>query len=174
MLSSLRLPSVMPLPDVGGYDDVEFTYDGHDDMVRDVRNCTFNHSIDSLSPDHAVGDPPLIDLLEQIRETTDRDLGLNPAGSSPPGPSGDAPGVDSPASPGGVSPPAPGESASLPGSPPSGEAPTGSSSPGPATPLGSSPSGFALSGTAPAWWLCARAWPRWPWWFFAWWICAGR
>ena len=94
-------------------------------MVKDVRNYTFNHSIDSLSPDHAVGDPPLIDLLEQIRETTDRDLGLNPAGSSPPGPSGDAPGVDSPASPGGVSPPAPGEGASPPGSPPSGAAPTG-------------------------------------------------
>ena len=74
-------------------------------MVRDVRNYTFNHSIDSLSPDHAVGDPPLIDLLEKIRETTDRDLGLSPAGSSPPAdgaplPSGDARGIDSPASPG--------------------------------------------------------------------------
>ena len=30
----------MPPPDVGGYDDGEFTYDGHDDMVRDVRNYT--------------------------------------------------------------------------------------------------------------------------------------
>ena len=60
------------------------SYDGHDDMVRDVRNYTFNHSIDSLSRDHAVGDPPLIDLLDQIRETTDLDLGLSPAGSSPP------------------------------------------------------------------------------------------
>ena len=124
------------------------------DMVRDVRNYTFNHSIDSLSPDHAVGDPPLIDLLERLRETTDRDLGFSPAGSSPPaygapGHSGDAPGVDSPASTGGVSPPAPGEGASPPGSPPSGAAPTGSSSPGPATPLGSLPSGSAPSGTAP-------------------------
>ena len=89
----------MPPPDVGGYDGGEVTYDGH--MVRDGRNCSFNHSINSLSPDHAVGDPPLIDLLDQIRETTDLDLGLSPAGSSPPadgapGPSGDAPGVDSP------------------------------------------------------------------------------
>ena len=96
----------MPPPDVGGCDDGEFTNDGHDDMVRDVRKYTFNHSIDSLSPDHAVRDPPLIDLHENIRETTDRDLGLSPAGSSPPadgahGPSGDAPGVDSPGPPGG-------------------------------------------------------------------------
>ena len=110
----IETPSVMCPPDVGGYDDGEFTYDGHDDMVRDLRNYTFNHSIDSLSPDHAVGDPPLIDLLERLRETTDRDLGFSPAGSSPPAdgahrPSGDAPGVDNPASPGGVSPPAPGE-----------------------------------------------------------------
>ena len=72
----IETPSIMPPPDVGGYDDGEFTYDGDDDMVRDVRNYTFNHFIDSPSPDHAVGDPPLIDLLEQIRETTDRDLGL--------------------------------------------------------------------------------------------------
>ena len=62
----IETPSVMPPPDVGGYDDGEFTYDGHDDMVRDMQNYTFNHSIDSLSPDHAVGDPPLVDLLEQI------------------------------------------------------------------------------------------------------------
>ena len=59
----IETPSVMPPPDVG-YDDGEFTYDGHDDMVRDVRNYTFNHSIDSLSPDHAVGDSPSVDLLE--------------------------------------------------------------------------------------------------------------
>ena len=36
----IETPSVMPPPDVGGYDDGEFTYDGHDDMVRDVRNYT--------------------------------------------------------------------------------------------------------------------------------------
>ena len=153
-LSSLKPPSVMPPADIGGYDDGDFTYDGHDDMVRDVRNYTFNYSIDSLAPDHAVGDPPLVGLLEQIRETTDRNLGFSPAGSSPPAdgahrPSGDAPGVDNPASPGGVSPPAPGEGASPPGSPPSGAAPTGSSSPGRATPLGSSPCGSSPSGTAP-------------------------
>ena len=53
----IQPPSVMPPPDVGGYDDGEFTYDGHD-MVRDVRNYTLNHSIDSLSSDYADGDPP--------------------------------------------------------------------------------------------------------------------
>ena len=53
----VNTPSVMPPPDVGGYDDGEFTYDGHD-MVRDVRNYTLNHSIDSLSSDYADGDPP--------------------------------------------------------------------------------------------------------------------
>ena len=52
------------------------SYDGHDDMVRDVRNYTFNHSIDSLSPDHAVGDPPLIDLLEQFVRPPTVTLGL--------------------------------------------------------------------------------------------------
>ena len=67
----------MPPPDVGGYDDGEFIYDGHDDMVRDVRNYNFNHYIDSLSSDHAVGDPTLIDLLEQIRKTNYRDLGVS-------------------------------------------------------------------------------------------------
>ena len=39
-------PSVMPPPDVGGYGAREFTYDGHDDMVGDVRNYTLNISID--------------------------------------------------------------------------------------------------------------------------------
>ena len=149
----VNTPSVMPPPDVGGYDDGEFTYDGHD-MVRDVRNYTFNRSIDSLSPDHAVWDPPLIYIVENNRETADRDLGLSPARSSPPadsapGPSRDAPGVDSPASPGGVRPPAPGVVAPPPVSPPSGAAPTGSSSPSPVTPLGSSPSGSAPFRTPP-------------------------
>ena len=35
----------MPPPDVGGNDDGEFTYDGNDDLVRDVQNYTFNHYI---------------------------------------------------------------------------------------------------------------------------------
>ena len=48
-ITFIETPSIMPPPDVGGYDDGEFTYDGHDDMVRDVRNYIFNHSIDSLS-----------------------------------------------------------------------------------------------------------------------------
>ena len=32
----IEMPSVMPPQDVGGYGDRELTYDGHDDMVRDV------------------------------------------------------------------------------------------------------------------------------------------
>ena len=52
-------------------------------MLRDVRNYTFNHSVDSLSPEHAVGDPPVLELLEQVRQITDRDLGVSSAGPSP-------------------------------------------------------------------------------------------
>ena len=48
----------LPPADDADFDSGEFNYDDHDDMVRDVRNHTFNHSIDSLSPDHAVGEPP--------------------------------------------------------------------------------------------------------------------
>ena len=54
------------------FDDGEFTYDDHDEMLRDVRNYTFNHSADSLSPEHAVGDPPVLELLEQVCQITDR------------------------------------------------------------------------------------------------------
>ena len=41
----IETPSAMPPPDVGGNDDGEFTYDGNDDLVRDVQNYTFNHYI---------------------------------------------------------------------------------------------------------------------------------
>ena len=97
----------MPPPHVGGCDDGEFTYDGHDGMVRDVRNYTFNHlSIPSLLT-MPLGTRPWLISSNKFRDTIDRDLGLSPAGSFPPadgapGPSGDAPGVDSPVSPGGV------------------------------------------------------------------------
>ena len=33
----VETPSAVPPSDGCGYDDGEFTYDGHDDMVRDVR-----------------------------------------------------------------------------------------------------------------------------------------
>ena len=62
----------------------EFTHDEYDDMVRDVRNYTSN--LDLASPpaaDGVVGDPSVRDLLGQIRATTTRDLGLNPASSVP-------------------------------------------------------------------------------------------
>ena len=98
----IETPARIPSTNDADFDGGEFTYDDHDDLVRDVRNYTFNHSIDSLSPDHAVGDQPVIDLLEQIRETTARDLNLadpsSPDGGVPE-PSGDeSGGVVSPAS----------------------------------------------------------------------------
>ena len=108
----IETPSVAPLLDARGFDDGEFTYDDHDDMLIDVRNYTSNHSVDSLSPERAVGgavgDPSAIELPEQICETTNRDLGLATAGSTPandvPGDSGGTPEEDSPAPPGEVSP----------------------------------------------------------------------
>ena len=70
----IEAPSVLPEPDlVSGFDEGEFTYDDYD-MVRDVRNCT--STLDLSSPaaaDRAVEDLSVRDLLEQIRETTDRD-----------------------------------------------------------------------------------------------------
>ena len=105
-------PSVTPSLGARGFYNGEFTYDDHDDMLIDVRNYTSNHSVDSLSPEcavgGAVGDPSAIELPEQICETTNRDLGLATAGSTPandvPGDSGGTPEEDSPAPPGEVSP----------------------------------------------------------------------
>ena len=78
---------------MSGFAEGEFTYDDYDDMVRDVRN--YASKLDLGSPDaadRAVEDLSVRDLLEKIRETTDRDLDFNPAIS---GPSGDPP-LDSP------------------------------------------------------------------------------
>ena len=81
----IKTPSVSHEPDlVGDFEEGEFTYDEYDDMVRDVQNYTSN--VDLASPsagDEMVGDPSVRDLLEQIRATTTRDLGLNPASSVP-------------------------------------------------------------------------------------------
>ena len=52
----IETPSVSTSLDARGFDDGEFTYDDHDDMLRDVRNYTSNHSADSLSLERAVGD----------------------------------------------------------------------------------------------------------------------
>ena len=106
----IETPSVAPSLEARGFDDGEFTYDDHDDMLRDVRNSISNHSADSLSPERAVGDAvgdqSAIELLEQICETTKRDLGLASAGYTPandaPGTSGGTPEEDGPAPPGRV------------------------------------------------------------------------
>ena len=67
--------------DSRGFDDGEFTYDDHDDILRDVRNYTSNHSADSLSPERAVrdavGDLPAIELLEQFVRQPNVILGLH-------------------------------------------------------------------------------------------------
>ena len=49
-------PFVAPSFNARGFDDGEFTYYDHDDMLIDMRNYTSNHSADSLPPEHAVGD----------------------------------------------------------------------------------------------------------------------
>ena len=63
----IETPSVAPSLNARRFDDGEFTYDDHDDMLRDVRNYTSSHSPDSLSPEsafgNAVGDQSAIQLL---------------------------------------------------------------------------------------------------------------
>ena len=90
-------------------------YGDYDDMVRDERNYTSKLDISSpVAADRAVKDLSVRDFLEQIRETTDRDLDFNLARSEP---SGDPP-VDSPSdtSPGGESPSGSGGGSNLYGS----------------------------------------------------------
>ena len=69
--------------DERGFDDGEFTCADQNDMIRDVRNYTTNHSVDALSPNHAVGDPSVLELLEDISIVNNRDLGLSSADPSP-------------------------------------------------------------------------------------------
>ena len=122
----IETPSGAPSSDARGLDDREFTYDDHDDILRDVRNYTANQSVDLLPPERAigdaVGDPSAIELLEDICKKTNRDLGPAPAGSTPvddaPGTSGGTPEEDSPTPPGEISPPVPVNGASSPGSSP--------------------------------------------------------
>ena len=45
----IEAPSVTPSLNACGFDDGDFTYGDHDDMLRDVENYTSNHSTDSLS-----------------------------------------------------------------------------------------------------------------------------
>ena len=95
---------------MSGFDEGEFTCDDYDDIVREVRNYT--SKVDFSSPaaaDRAVEDMSVRDLLEQIRETTERDIDFNPASLEPSGdlpidtPSDTSPGVESPSGSGGGS-----------------------------------------------------------------------
>ena len=131
--------------DERGFYDGEFTYDDKNAMIRDVRNYTTNHSVDALSPNHAVGDPPVLELLEDISAVNNRDLGLSSADPSPV--AEEAPADDSLAWPGGVSLPESGNGVPSPAASPSGPAPAGSS-PGSALPPGTSGTGSALFGAA--------------------------
>ena len=101
-----------PSLDERGFDDGEFTYADQDDMIRVVRNYTTNHSVDALSPNPTVGDPSVVELLEDISTVNNRDLGLRSADPSPA--AEDAPADDSLTSPGGVSPPESGNGAPSP------------------------------------------------------------
>ena len=76
----------MPEPDlVSGFDEGDFTYDEYDDIVRDLGKYTSN--LDLSSPpaaDREVQDPSVRDLLQTIRETTNRDAAANRNISDPP------------------------------------------------------------------------------------------
>ena len=86
----IETPSVLPEPGLAsGFDEGEVTYNDYDDMVRDVRIYTSKPDLSSpAAADQAVEDLSVRDLLEKNRQTTDRDLDFNPAGSEP---SGDLP-----------------------------------------------------------------------------------
>ena len=101
----IETPTAMPEPDLAnGLEEGEFTYDDVDDMVRDIRNYSSNIDL-SLSP--AAGqtvNPSVRELLNQIKDTTERDATPTDHQSGDP-PGGDDPGGDSPGdSPGGESP----------------------------------------------------------------------
>ena len=67
---------------MSSFDEEELTYDEYDDMVRDVWNYTSNLNLASPpAADGVDGDPSVRDLLQQIRATVTRDLGLNSASS---------------------------------------------------------------------------------------------
>ena len=76
-------PSVMREPDlVSGFDEGDFTYDEYDGMVR---SSTSN--LDLSSPPgvyREVQDPSVRDLLQTIRETTNRDAAAIRNSSDPP------------------------------------------------------------------------------------------
>ena len=61
--------------DERGFDDGEFTYADQNDMVR---NDTTNHSVDALSPNHAVGDPSVSSFSRTSPPSTTVTLGSAP------------------------------------------------------------------------------------------------
>lgn len=78
----IETPSFMPEPDldsVSGFDEGKFTYDEHDDLVRDVRNYTSCLDLSTPPVDTTTADTPTIDLAARIRTTTARDLRVTPA-----------------------------------------------------------------------------------------------
>ena len=77
--------SVLPEPDlVSGFDEREFTCDDYDDVVRDDRNCTSKSDLRlPAGDDRTVENLSVRDLLDQIHETTDRDLDFDPPSSEP-------------------------------------------------------------------------------------------
>ena len=57
----------------------KFTYDEHDDLVRDVRDYTSRLDLSTPPVDNTTADAPTLDLVVQIRETTARDIHGAPA-----------------------------------------------------------------------------------------------
>ena len=79
-------PSVMREPDlVSGFDEGDFTYDEYDGMERDVRSSTSNLDLSSHpAVNREVQDPPVWNLLQTFRETTNRDAAAIRNSSDPP------------------------------------------------------------------------------------------
>ena len=70
---------------VSGFDEGDFTYDKYDGMERDVRSSTSNLDLSSHpAVNREVQDPPVWNLLQTFRETTNRDAAAIRNSSDPP------------------------------------------------------------------------------------------
>ena len=108
----IETPSVAPDPDLM-LDEGALEYHEPDDLVRDVRNYATRLDLGSSSDNRTSDDVSVRQLLEQLRDVTDRDLRVTPARTERP----ETPSVERPSPPGtqsssgGETPPAGGDSA---------------------------------------------------------------
>ena len=75
---SIETPSVAPDPDLM-LDEGALEYHEPDDLVRDVRNYAARLDLRSSSDNCTSDDVSVRQLLEQLRDVTDRDLRVTPA-----------------------------------------------------------------------------------------------